>query len=72
VKGLANTIRVKPAAPKAADVAELVSSAIERMAHLDARSVSVTTTNGTVHLHGMCIRSPRSMQQAGRPNPRRV
>ncbi len=52
VKGLANLITVKPAAPKASDVAELVSEAIERMAHLDARSVWVTTTNGTVHLHG--------------------
>jgi osmotically-inducible protein OsmY len=52
VKGLANTIRVKPAAPKASDIDELVNAAIERMAHIDARSVSVTTNNGTVHLHG--------------------
>jgi len=52
VKGLANLITVKPAGPKGADVAERVSEAIERMAHLDARSVWVTTTNGTVHLHG--------------------
>jgi osmotically-inducible protein OsmY len=52
VKGLANMVTVKPAAAKSSDVAELVSAAIERMAHLDARSVWVTTTNGTVHLHG--------------------
>ena len=52
VKGLANMIAVKPAGPKGSDVAERVSEAIERMAHLDARSVWVTTSNGTVHLHG--------------------
>jgi osmotically-inducible protein OsmY len=52
VKGLANTITVKPLAPKSNDVAERVSEAIERMAHLDARSIWVTTSNGTVHLHG--------------------
>jgi len=52
VKGLANMITVKPAEPKGSDVAERVSEAIERMAHLDARSVWVTTSNGTVHLHG--------------------
>jgi len=52
VQGLNNMITVMPQAPKASDVAERVSEAIERMAHLDARSVWVTTTNGTVRLHG--------------------
>ncbi len=52
VKGLANMIAVKPAAPKGSDVAERVSEAIERMAHLDARSIWVTSSNGSVHLHG--------------------
>jgi osmotically-inducible protein OsmY len=52
VKGLANMITVKPAEAKGSDVADRVSEAIERMAHLDARSIWVTTSNGTVHLHG--------------------
>jgi osmotically-inducible protein OsmY len=38
--------------PKAADVDRRVTEAIERMANLDARSVWVTTSNGTVRLHG--------------------
>jgi osmotically-inducible protein OsmY len=65
VKGLANLITVKPGAPKATDVAERVSEAIERMAHLDARSVWVTTTNGTVHLHGT-VHSFSEKHTAGR------
>lgn len=52
VQGLNNMITLKPQAPKAHDVADRVGEAIERMAHLDARSIWVTTTNGTVHLHG--------------------
>jgi osmotically-inducible protein OsmY len=52
VQGLSNMITIKPRAPKATDVADRVGEAIERMAHLDARSIWVTTTNGTVHLHG--------------------
>lgn len=52
VKGLANMITIMPQAPKVTDVAQRVSEAIERMAHVDARSVWVTATNGTVHLHG--------------------
>lgn len=52
VQGLNNMITIKPQALKAEDVADRVSAAIERMAHLDARSVWVTTTEGTVHLHG--------------------
>jgi osmotically-inducible protein OsmY len=52
VHGVTNRITVKPHLPKAADVEDRVGEAIERMADLDARSISVTTTNGTVHLHG--------------------
>jgi osmotically-inducible protein OsmY len=52
IHGLNNMITVKPRAPRSAHVAERVSAAIERMAHLDARSVWVTTTDDTVHLHG--------------------
>jgi osmotically-inducible protein OsmY len=52
VQGLNNMITVKPKAGKSLDIEERVASAIERMAHLDARSIWVTSTNGTVHLHG--------------------
>jgi osmotically-inducible protein OsmY len=52
VQGLNNRITVKAHGPKADNVAQLVSDAIERMAQVDARSVWVTTSNGTVHLHG--------------------
>jgi osmotically-inducible protein OsmY len=53
VHNLSNTITIKPQVPKAADVDRRVSEAIERMADLDARSIRVTATNGTVHLHGV-------------------
>jgi len=53
VHNLSNTITIKPHVPKAADVGHRVSEAIERMADLDARSIRVTATNGTVHLHGV-------------------
>jgi len=53
VKGVDNAITVKPRVkPKAGEVEHRVEDAIERMADLDARSIWVTTTNGTVHLHG--------------------
>jgi osmotically-inducible protein OsmY len=52
VHNVSNMIKLKPHLPKAADVDHRVSEAIERMADLDARSVSVTTSNGTVRLHG--------------------
>jgi osmotically-inducible protein OsmY len=65
VQGLANLITVKPAGAKSADVAELVSAAIERQAHLDARSVWVTSTNGTVNLHGH-VHSFAEKRTAGR------
>lgn len=53
VRGVSNLITVKPhAKPKVADVERRVEAAIERMADLDARSIWVTTSNGTVRLHG--------------------
>ncbi len=52
VRSVNNQITIKPHSPKPADVEDRVSEAIERMADLDARSVWVTTSNGTVHLHG--------------------
>jgi len=53
VHKISNTITVKPQVLKTTDVDHRVSEAIERMADLDARSISVTATNGTVHLHGV-------------------
>jgi osmotically-inducible protein OsmY len=53
VHNLSNTITIKPHVPKAADVGHRVSEAIERMADLDARSIRVTATDGTVHLQGV-------------------
>jgi len=53
VHNVSNTITIKPQLPKTADVDHRVSEAIERMADLDARSIRVTATKGTVHLHGV-------------------
>ena len=53
IHNISNTIKVKPQMLKTADVDHRVSEAIERMADLDARSIRVTATNGTVHLHGV-------------------
>ncbi|MGD1058745.1 MAG: BON domain-containing protein [Solirubrobacteraceae bacterium] len=47
---ISNAITVKPEMLKTADVDHRVSEAIERMADLDARSIQVTASNGTVHL----------------------
>jgi len=52
VRTLVNMITVKPTEPKASDVTYRISHAIERMAHLDARSIWATTTGSTVRLHG--------------------
>ena len=52
VRGFVNLITIEPHGPKTDDVARLVKQAIERMAHVDARSIRVTASNGTVHLHG--------------------
>jgi osmotically-inducible protein OsmY len=51
VTGVTNLITVKPRV-KAADIEQRIKEAIERAASLDARQIRVTTTNGTVHLHG--------------------
>ena len=51
VKGVANEIGVKPHV-RTGEIENAVSSAIKRNAELDARSIWVTTDNGTVHLHG--------------------
>jgi osmotically-inducible protein OsmY len=51
VKGVANEIGVKPHV-RPREIENAVSSAIKRNAELDARSIWVTTDNGTVHLHG--------------------
>ena len=53
VHNVSNAITVKPHLPNTADVDHRVSEAIERMADLDARSIRVTATNGTVYLHGV-------------------
>jgi osmotically-inducible protein OsmY len=53
VRGVTNLITVKSTAkPKPTDIEQRVTDAIKRMADLDARSIWVTTSNGTVHLHG--------------------
>jgi osmotically-inducible protein OsmY len=53
VKGVSNLIAVKPRkAPKPEDIEQRIADAIRRTADLDARRVWVTTSNGTVHLHG--------------------
>lgn len=53
VRDVTNLIKVKPRVkPSAEKVEERVEDAIERMADLDARSIWVTTSNGTVTLHG--------------------
>jgi osmotically-inducible protein OsmY len=51
VKGVANLIVVKPKVASK-EIQKRVADAIKRSADLDARSIRVTTDNGTVHLHG--------------------
>jgi osmotically-inducible protein OsmY len=51
VRWISNLITVKPKV-KASAIEERVAEAIKRSAELDARSIRVTTDNGTVHLHG--------------------
>lgn len=51
VRWISNLITVKPKV-KASAIEERVAEAIKRSAELDARSISVTTNNGTIHLHG--------------------
>jgi len=53
VKGVDSSIVVKPhVKAKPEEVEQRVHDAIARMADLDARSIWVTSTDGTVHLHG--------------------
>ncbi len=53
VRGVTNAITVSPrVAPTAVDIEHRVEEAIERMADLDARSIWVTTSDGSVRLHG--------------------
>jgi osmotically-inducible protein OsmY len=51
VKGVVNEIVVKPAV-KIEEVEDEVTLALRRSAELDARAISVTTLDGTVHLYG--------------------
>jgi osmotically-inducible protein OsmY len=53
VNDISNTITIKPQLPNAADVEERVTEAIERIADLDARSIHVTATRGTIQLRGV-------------------
>jgi osmotically-inducible protein OsmY len=47
-----NLITVEPRMEQSADLGHLVHQAIDRMADLDARSIAVTSSNGTVLLQG--------------------
>ena len=47
-----NLITVEPQAKLAADLGDRVDEALNRMADLDARSIGVAASNGTVHLQG--------------------
>jgi osmotically-inducible protein OsmY len=51
VTGVSNLITVKPKV-KAEQVEQRIENAIRRMADLDASQITVTATNGTVHLRG--------------------
>jgi osmotically-inducible protein OsmY len=51
VKGVTNLIKVTSKV-KPYEVKRRIEEAIERAASLDARGISVSTTNGTVHLRG--------------------
>jgi osmotically-inducible protein OsmY len=51
VKGVSNLITVRPKV-KPAEIEERIADAIKRMASLDADQITVTATDGTVHLHG--------------------
>jgi osmotically-inducible protein OsmY len=62
VTGLTNLITLKPEVT-ASDVENRVSQALKRNADLDARSIWVTTDDGTVHLYGH-VHSWREKQAA--------
>jgi osmotically-inducible protein OsmY len=63
VIGLSNNITVKPRV-SAADVATKIESALKRSAEVDARRITVETTNGTVTLRGG-VRSLAEKEEAG-------
>lgn len=52
VRGIVNSIIVKPRSKEPSDVRERVAQAIERASAVDAAAIAVTTTNGTVRLRG--------------------
>jgi osmotically-inducible protein OsmY len=52
VCNVTNLITIEPSAELGADLGRSVQEAIGRMADLDARSIGVTASDGTVHLHG--------------------
>ncbi|MGA2714890.1 MAG: BON domain-containing protein [Bryobacteraceae bacterium] len=52
VRGVMNRIVVKPKAVSSVDVLHKIEDALRRSAEVDARRITVSTTNGTVHLHG--------------------
>lgn len=51
VKGVSNLITVKPRV-QPAQIEQRIADAIKRMASLDANQITVTATDGTVHLRG--------------------
>jgi osmotically-inducible protein OsmY len=51
IKGVTNLITVKPKV-KSEQIEQRIANAIQRMANLDANQITVTTSNGTVHLSG--------------------
>jgi osmotically-inducible protein OsmY len=63
VTGVSNLIVVKPRAKKTADVEQRIREAIERCAGFDVDSLSITTENSTVRLHGK-VRSLREKRVA--------
>jgi osmotically-inducible protein OsmY len=53
VRGVTNLITVKPPAEsRPEEIEQRIAEALHRMADLDARSIWVTKSNGTVRLHG--------------------
>jgi osmotically-inducible protein OsmY len=65
IRGINNLIAVKSTHPRVSDVRKSVHEAIGRMADVDARSVWVTSTDGTVHLRGR-VHSLAQWRTAGR------
>jgi osmotically-inducible protein OsmY len=51
VRGIVNTLKIKPRA-SSQQVREKIEDALRRMVDLDARSMTVYTSDGTVSLYG--------------------